>query len=440
MTERMHGKPGLYVDAYKGKILPLRTRADVRNQWLKQRLNSVLAEIMKREGVDLWIVIAREYNEDPVIMTLLPEPAMSARRRTILVFSLNLDGSLDRLTLDRYGLAMGDGYYQAVWNPDQEEQYECLGRIVRERDPKVIGINVSSTFSFGDGLTHGEYNHLAAALGEEYARRMHGAERLAIGWLERRIRPELTVYPGIVEIGHALIAEAFSSRIIQPGITTADDVVWWLRQKMLDLGLQAWFQPTVDIQALGQSYEKPAESHQEKEAKRKQILPGDLLHCDVGFYYLGLATDQQQNAYVLRPGEGDAPAGLKAALAEGNRLQDIHAEAMAVGRAGNEVLKAALDKARAEGLQPSIYTHPIGYHGHGAGTTIGLWDQQEGVPEQGDYELFDDTCYAIELNVVKSVPEWGGQQVRMALEEDAVLTGGRFQWLGGRQTRLHLIR
>jgi hypothetical protein len=419
-----------YPDAFKSKILPLRSRAEVRNGWLKQRLDDVLPEIMRREGFDMWIVVAREYNEDPVIMTLLPEPAMSARRRTILVFSLNPDGSLDRLTLDRYG--HGD-YYVAGWDPEEEGQYECLCRIVRQRDPKVIGINVAANFAFGDGLTHAEYTRLAAVLGEEDMGRIREAERLCVGWLERRIQSELIVYPGIVEIGHAIIAEAFSSRTIQPGITTTDDVVWWMRQKMLDLGLQAWFQPTIDIQA-------PGESHEKKKDRRKLVLPGDLLHCDVGFTYLGLATDQQQLAYVLKAGEKDAPEGLKAALAEGNRLQDIHAEAMVVGRTGNEILKAALDKAREEGLEPSIYTHPLGYHGHAAGPTIGLWDRQEGVPGRGDYELFEDTCYAIELNVKKDIPEWDGQEAKIALEEDAVFTGGSLQWLSGRQTQFYLIK
>jgi Xaa-Pro aminopeptidase len=251
--------------------------------------------------------------------------------------------------------------------------------------------------------------------------------------------PSAWFWAGLVEIGHAIIAEAFSSRTIQPGITTTDDVVWWMRQKMLDLGLRAWFQPTVDIQAHGLAYEKPGAGQKVSASRRKRILPGDLLHCDVGFYYLGLATDQQQNAYVLRPGEEDAPEGLKATLAEGNRLQDIHAEAMAEGRTGNEILKMALEKAKEEGLRQSIYTHPIGYHGHAAGPTIGLWDQQDGVPGQGDYELFDSTCCAIELNVVKPVPEWDDQQVRMALEEDAVFAGGGLRWLSGRQTQLHLI-
>lgn len=425
-----------HLDAYRNKILSARARAEVRNGWLRERLDTVLPQIMAREGFDLWIVVAREYNEDPVLLTLLPESAMSARRRTILLFFRNPDGTVDRMTLDRYG--HGE-FYRAAWDPDQEEQYACLARIVRERAPGVIGINVSGEFAFGDGLSHTEYERLAGALGGELMSRTRSAERLALGWLETRTAAELTVYPGIVEMGHALIAEAFSNCTVQPGITTTDDLVWWMRQKMLDLGFQAWFQPTVEIQCPGQSFGSPAADHRAKEAQRKRILPGDLLHCDVGFHYLGLATDQQQHAYVLRPGEADAPQGLRLALGEGNRLQDILAEAMEVGRTGNEVLKAARDRALAEGLTPCIYTHPLGYHGHGAGPTIGQWDQQAGMPGKGDYELFNDTCYAIELNITKPVPEWDGQVVRIALEEDAVLSDGRLRWLSGRQTRFHLI-
>ncbi len=417
-----------YADAYRGKILPLRLRAEVRNEWLKQRLETVLPEIIRREGLDMWIVVAREYNEDPVIMTLLPEPMMYARRRTILVFHLKDDGTLERFVLSRYGIK---DFYEGVWDPDEEEQHDCLGRVVKERDPKTVGINVSETFAFGDGLTHSEHGFLSAALGEEYMSRTRCAERLAVGWLERRIKPEMDAYPGIVEITHAIVAEAFSSRVINPGITTTDDVVWWMRQKMLDLGLQAWFQPSVDIQAPRQKYDM--------EDKRKIIRPGDLLHCDIGFYYLGLATDIQQNAYVLKAGESEAPEGLKAALSDANRLQEIHAEEMVAGRTGNQILKAALDRAKGEGINASIYTHPLGYHGHAAGPTIGLWDMQEGVPGRGNYELFEDTCYAIELNAKREVPEWGGQEVRMALEQDAVFTGVKLHFMAGRQTRLHLI-
>ena len=422
-------KTSLHVSAvdYRDMFFSLRERTAIKNSWLKKRLETILPEIMKREGFDMWIVIAREYNEDPVMMSLLPEPMMYARRRTILVFNLKEERMAERLMLIRYPNEL----YEGVWNPDEEGQYECLARIVRDRDPKTIGINISETFGFGDGLTHSEYLLLEKSLGKEYVDRTKGAERLAVGWLEKRLPEEIEVYPSLVEITHAIVAEAFSSKVITPGITTTDDVAWWMRQKIHDLGLEAWFPPSIDIQAIDQAAEK--------NEKRKLIKQGDLLHCDIGFYYLGLATDVQQNAYVLKPGETDAPEGLKAVLADGNKLQDIHAEMMVSGRTGNDILKHALEKAKEEGLKPSIYTHPIGFHGHAAGPVIGLWDRQGGVPGRGDYELFENTCYAVELNVKKEVPEWEGQVVRMALEQDAVFTGGKLHFMAGRQTELFLI-
>jgi Xaa-Pro aminopeptidase len=421
-----------FVTALRERILPLRTRAVVRNDWLKQRLDTILPALMAREGFDMWIVAAREYNEDPVIMTMLPEPSMAARRRTILVFSRHTDGSVERLTLDRYGFGE---FYTKGWDPESEEQDACLARVVAERDPKTIGLNFSSTFAFGDGLTYQEHTRIAAALGKKYMDRTTSAERLCVGWLERRIPAELAVYPSIVAIGHTIIAEAYSRRTIQPGSTTTDDVVWWMRQTMLDAGLHAWFQPSITIQAPDERWD----NIQRTDDRRMLIQPGDLLHCDMGFYYLGLATDQQQNAYILKPGETDAPAGLTAALAAGNRLQDILMRAMVPSHTGNTVLREALADARDAGLEPSIYSHPLGYHGHAAGPTIGLWDRQDGVPGNGDYPLYDSTCYSIELNVRHPVPEWDGQEVRIALEEDALLSGGAVSWLAGRQTELHLI-
>lgn len=436
MTQKIsHSSTAPYsLDSYRNKLLPLRQQATIRNQWLKARLEEFLPTLMAREGFDMWIIAAREYNEDPVIMTFLPEPAMAARRRTILVFTHRDDGTVERLTLDRYG--HGD-YYAKGWNPDTEEHFACLARVVRERDPQRIGLNFATEFPFGDGLSHSEYGLIMGALDEPYRARVASAERLCVGWLEHRIAPEQLLYPGLAQMAHALIAEAFSSRTIQPGITTTDDVVWWFRQKMQDLGLRAWFQPSVEIQAPGLTFDGPAGGGSGEQ--RKVILPGDLLHCDVGFYYLGLATDHQQNAYVLKPGETGAPAGLQAVLTDGNRLQDIHMEEMQVGRTGNKVLAQTLARAKEEGIEPQVYSHPLGYHGHAAGPTIGLWDQQGGVPGKGDYEIFDQTCYSIELNAKKAVPEWDNQVVRMALEEDALLSDGVIRWLDGRQTALYLI-
>ncbi len=421
------------VDAYRERILPLRQRVDVVNAWLRDRLDNYLPELMAREGIDLWVINTREYNEDPVVLTLMPAPTMSARRRTILVFARHADGSVDRLAVGRYSQK---GYFERVWDPAVEEQYACLARVIREHNPQRIAINTSSTFAFGDGLSHSDYEELAAALGPDLMARTCSAERLCVGWLEHRTDAELTVYPGLIEIGHALIAEAFSSRVIQPGITTTDDVAWWMMQKMTDLGLRPWFPPTVDIQAVDSGFSMDFSDHQ---TPRELIMPGDVLHCDVGFNYLGLCSDQQQMAYVLKPGESDVPEGLRAALAAGNRLQDHLFAAMRVGQTGNQALLEALAAARADGLNPQIYTHPIGYHGHAAGPTIGLWDQQEGVPHNGDYPLFDHTAYSIELNVRTTVPEWNDQPFLVMLEEEAALVDGAMRWLDGRQESWHLI-
>ncbi|HMQ34881.1 MAG TPA: M24 family metallopeptidase [Chloroflexaceae bacterium] len=422
-----------------GPILPLSEQAALRNAWLRRRLETVLPELMARAGLDMWLVVAREYNEDPVLMTLIPEPEMSARRRTILVFARRGDGLVERLTIGRYGYGgvgpQDAGLYTSVWDPDAEPQDACLRRVVAERDPARIGVNVSATFAFADGLSHHEHERLVAALGPELSVRLVGAEDLAVGWLERRTEEELAAYGGIVAMGHRLIARAFSREVIAPGRTTVGEVEWWLRQAMHDHGLRAWFQPNVEIQAPGLSFEAAPGLG----TPRTAIEPGDLLWVDVGFSYLGLCTDHQQHAYVLREGEADAPAGLRAALAAGNRLQDILLGEMRPGRTGNAVLLAARERALAEGLQPSIYTHPLGYHGHAAGPTIGLWDRQGGVPGGGDYPLYDGTVYSIELNVRQAVPEWGDQEVRIALEEDAALVGGAMRWLDGRQEALILI-
>jgi len=414
---------------YERKILPLREQARVRDSWLRHRLETVLPKAMAREGFDMWIVVCREYNEDPVFLTLMPATVMAARRRTMLVFYRRPDGTVERLILSRTGGGR-DGLYSSAWNPDTEDQWEALAKVVRERDPKSIGINISETFAFGDGLSCTEHRLLSEALGEKYMARARGAERLAVGWLEERTEQEIAAYPGIVQIAHGIVKEAFSSRVVHPGIATANDIGWWMRQRMSDLGLRAWFHSNVSVQRRGATQVDPDDP----------ILPGDVLHCDMGFIYLGLATDVQQLAYVLRPGERDAPFGLRALLAAGNRLQDIHAGEFVEGRTGNEILAATLEKAVAEGLVPCVYSHPLGFHGHGAGPTIGLYDQQQGVPGRGDYELRENTCYAMELNVKAPVPEWDDQVVTAALEEDIVFKDGKVRFLDGRQKAFHLIR
>jgi Xaa-Pro aminopeptidase len=422
----------------KDRVLSRREQAQIVDAWLQQRFETVLPELMRREGLDMWIIAAREYAEDPVMRTMLPATWLSARRRTILVFFDRKRDGVEKLAIARY--AVGD--FKPSWNPEQEpDQWKRLAEIVAERDPTRIGINESEHYGHADGLTATERRLLERALGPVYASRLASAERLAVGWLERRTPDELRMYAEICRLAHDIIAEGYAS--VVPGTTTTDDLVWWFRQKVSDLGLDTWFHPSVSIQRRGATEPSATTLPDSLRGARQQdkvIRPGDLLHCDFGITYLRLNTDTQQHAYVLRDGEHTAPEGLRKALGKANRLQDILLGQFRTGRTGNEILRNALNHAKAEGLSPHIYTHPLGYHGHGAGPAIGLWDMQGGVPGTGDYPLFPQTCHSIELNNRARVPEWDDQEVRIALEQDAVFDGDRVVWLDQRQTEFHLIK
>jgi Xaa-Pro aminopeptidase len=418
-------------------ILPLRDRAAVVDRWLERRIETVVPQVMRRAGVDMWIIAAREYNEDPVIETMLPATWMAARRRTVLILHDRGPGQpIERLAAARYDI----GPFPRAWDPErQPDQWGRVAEIIAERDPRRIAVNRSATFALADGLSGTEYDALLEALPPMYRERIVPAEGLAIGWLETRTPEEMEVYPQIVRIAHRIIAEGFSDGVIQAGVTTTEDVVWWYRERILELKLETWFQPSVSVDRHREAAARRDAGDFSARPDENVIRPGDLLHVDFGITYLRLNTDTQQHAYVLRPGESEAPEGLRAALAVGNRLQDILLENFETGRSGNDILSGALADARSEGIDATIYTHPIGFHGHAAGPTIGLWDQQGGVPGRGDYPLFPNTAHSIELNAAVEVPEWGGQTIRIMLEEDAFYDGEETWYIDGRQTALWLI-
>lgn len=395
-------------------------------QWIAQRFERVLPELMRQHGIDMWVIVSREYNDDPVFRSMSPPTTYASRRRTILVFHDRGAGrDVERLSIGRFDY---EGLYTVV-PTHNDAQFEGLRALLDERRPEAIGINVSDTFAHADGLSHNEHQRLVAAIGETHAKKLRSAEPLAVDWLERKLPEETAAYRDAMAMAHAIIREAFSSRVITPGVTSTDDVAWWMRQRVAELGLGQWFHPTVDIQRKGG---RPPDS--------RVILPGDLLHCDFGIVYLGLSTDTQHNAYVLMPGETEAPAGLSEGQRRGTRLQDIVLSHARVGVTGNAALQASLAQGRAEQLTPVIYCHPIGYHGHGAGPHIGMTDYQDGLPGKGDYRFGADTWHSIELSVMHAVPEWDGQAVRFALEEDAVLTRHGWRWVLSRQDALHLVR
>jgi Xaa-Pro aminopeptidase len=414
----------------------MRERAEVIDKWLEERVKTVLPEIMQRSGIDMWVIIAREYNEDPVIKTLLPATWQSARRTTMLVAYDPGDGNpLETFGISRYNT--GD-LFKTMWDKNtQPDQWKALADIIAEKDPQKIGINKSKTFALADGLSATHYDQLMEVLPEKYQSRVVSAENIAIGWLETRTEAELIVYRNIVRMAHQIIAEGFSEKVIQPGITTTDDVVWWYRDRIRELGFTTWFHPSVSIQRADPENFDHLRTFSER-PNQQIILPGDLLHVDLGIVYLRLNTDTQQHAYVLKSGEKEAPEYLKAAFQKGNRVQDIFTAHFKEGATGNAILKNALEQCKAEGFKASIYTHPLGYHGHAAGPTIGMWDQQDGVPGAGDYPLYKNTAYAIELNNAIYIEEWK-KEIRIMLEEDAVFDGEKVRYIDGRQTKLMTI-
>jgi Xaa-Pro aminopeptidase len=367
-------------------------------------------------------------------MSLVPEPVMYARRTSILIFHDRGESvGVERLSGSYYGMGK---WYKSTWVDKKKLQFESLADFIKRRDPAKIGINVSSRWAFGDGLSVALKKKLEEALGPDLSKRLVSAENLCVGWLERRSPMELSAYRHICGIAHDIIREFFSNKVIIPDITTTDEVVWWIRDKFRELKLDTWFQPSISIQR-----DKREEAMYKEDAN--VIHRGDLLHCDVGIQYLGMCTDMQWQAYVCKIGEEDAPAGLKMALNRANRVGEIFMKEFRQGRSGQEITDSAMQLAEKEGLRPLIYTHPVGFHGHGAGCQLDarpLGRAPEGIEKQMEYPLYYDTVYAIEFSSTTSVPEWGRQDVRIGFEENGVFTSKGCEWVDGHQIDLLLIK
>jgi hypothetical protein len=405
---------------------------------------------MRRAGVDMWVVPMREYAEDPLFAAITSPTTFAARRRTIYVFfDKGPAGGVEKLALG--GTSQG-GVYKAVrsmkavaappagggttartaelWG---DEQWGVLKQVIEERQPKKIAINTSRTFAFADGLSSGERDGMNQALGAQWVAKMVPAEALAVDLIASRQPEEEVEFTNLNRVAWQIIEEAFSNKVITPGVTHAEDVVWWMRQRLSDLGLSTWFQPSIEVQ-------RPLGSP-DLVGFNPVILKGDVLHCDFGVTAMGLNTDTQHMAYVLRDGEADVPAGLKKALLNSNALQDITVEELKPGRTGNQVLASALSRMKAAGIDGTLYSHPIGLNGHGAGALIGLWDYQDGVPGRGDHTIIPGMWYSIELQATTPVPEWNNQPVRSMQEEDVIIgSDGTVRWGFKRQTQFHVVR
>lgn len=414
-------------------IVSQQTQAGVWNRCLKWRLDNLLPELMDRTAIDMWVVINREYNEDPVYLTLVPRPCMNARRTSILVFYRNREENrLDRFSGSYYPF---ESWYQGIWLDKKKDQFHSLARFIREKNPRRIGINRSDHWAFGDGLSCSLHQRLIRALGKEFSSRLVSAEALCVGWLETRSPLEMEIYPHVASVAHALIREFFSSRVIKPGITTRHQVRWWIRERINQLGLDTWFFPSIDIVR--------KKSVDNQESRNDIIRRGDLLHCDVGIVYLGLCTDMQWNAYVCESGEQDAPPGLRAAHEKALRVAEIFMGEFKNNRSGREIVDKTMEKVERLGIETLIYSHPVGFHGHAAGPPM------EGRPpgqKPADarftetYPLYRNTAYAIEFSVFHRVPEWDNQKIRLGFEENALFTEKGCRFIDGCQEALILIK
>ena len=418
------------------QILSEKDRAVLKDELLEDRFQHLLPQLMDEANLDMWLLISREYNEDPVLKTMLPARWLNARRRTMILFYRNKQqNTIERIAVARYDIGKS---IKSAWNKELEpNQWKALSAIIAERNPTKIGINYSKHFALADGLVKTDYEELVENLPDSLTSKLVSAEKLAIAWLETRTEKEMKLFKKLVKTTHDIIDVAFSEKVIELGKTTTEDVVWFLRQTVTDMGLETWFHPTIDIQRTNQELQSHIYSFT-KGDKDKIIQKGDLLHCDFGITYIGLNTDCQQHAYVLKDNETSVPEYLASAFKKGNRLQDILTTTMQEGKTGNEILLSSLSTAKKEGLRPSIYTHPLGKYGHSAGTTIGMWDSQGGVPFNGDYSLHKNTVYAIELNVTVSIPEWQ-KDIRIMLEEAGFYGDNFFEYVNERQTEIKPI-
>jgi Xaa-Pro aminopeptidase len=418
------------------QVLSSREQAKIIDEILSERLSSLLPQLMKRNNIEMWVIISREYNEDPVLKTMLPATWLSARRRTILVFYNNPYKKIyEKLAIARYNVGEN---IKASWDMQKfPNQWDALMDIIKSRNPSTIAINNSKDFGHADGLDHTEYVEFMNKLPAVFKTKVISAETLAVNWLESRTDREMQIYPQLISITHKIIEEGFSEKTITPGITTSDDLVWWFRQKIKDVGLDTWFHPSVAIQRSDSSSFEHLRSFSER-PKDDIIQPGDLVHVDIGITYLRLNTDCQQHVYILKPDETEAPLSLRKAFDKANRLQDILTAQFQNGKTGNQILAGALAQAKREGIEATIYTHPLGFHGHAAGPTIGLWDQQGGVQGSGDFPLNYKTVYSIELNAATEVKEWK-KSIRIMLEEDGYFDENGFRYIGGRQKELYVI-
>ena len=417
------------------KLPPVREQLETRERWLKTRLEILLLPMMRRHKMDMWIVTNEEFHPDPVVPHIAP-PIPYQGRRDFFIFSDRGTQRLEHIAVVRYPEERLKRFFEVV-NPPGRETAAALRKIVEDRRPNAIALNMGGARGATGSLTYDAHKFLAEALGPEYSAKFVPAAPLIVEYMDTRLPEELEHYRTAVHITDILTRRAFSKEVIKPGKTTVGDVRWWFLQQVNDLGLDVWFHPDIRVQRRSQETGK---SQQFLSVADESVVlqRGDVIHIDCGINYMGLSTDWQKMAYILRPGERDAPEGLRRAMANTNRLQDALFKHIRAGAYGHEVYDATMADMKRDGVEAMIYSHSVGNQGHALGASIDFRRPAAGAPAEPPFR--EGSYTSIELNTSTPVPEWGGQKVTIMMEDDAYLTAQGMRWFRPRQTSFYLIR
>ena len=428
MGKTLDGQP---VRSRSTAVLSLRERAAVTNRILKLRLDTILPVAMRDGSLDMWIVICQEDNLDPLMQHLVPMDTWCPILQ-IYIFA----AAVGKQGIERMNLSLTDtrDLYEKPWGGySQDEQWELLAGIVEQRNPERIGINIGSTQWAAGGLTHNLYTQLIQRIPARFVDKLVSAEGTATRYLSTLTEEEIELYEHVVGAASQIIEDTYSRAVIVPGHTTVDDLVWLYWQRCADLGLTVSFKPSF--------YLIRSDRARRLYGRDDRIIRhGDCIRCDVGIHYLRLNTDHQRWVYVCRPGEHDAPAGLRALMRRAVRLQEIFLSEFHAGLTGNTLLENILERAEKEGVaNAKVYSHSLGLFLHEPGPLIGLpWEQQQ-CHGRGDVSLLYNSAFTMELSVAGAVAEWNNQEIQFALEEDVVFTGSGCRLIGNRQEEFYLV-
>lgn len=418
------------------KLLPVRQQLEVREGWLKIRLDTMLLPMMRRAKIEMWIVTNEEFHAEPVVPYIAPAIPYVGRRDFFILADRGTD-KLERIAVVRYDEERLKTFYQVI-NPPGRDIAATLKRIVDERKPKTIGLNMGGTRGATTGITFDAYKYLADTLGKEYSDRFVSAAPLIVEYMDTRLPEELEYYRTAVALTDIITQRAFSNEVITPGKTTVGDVRYWWLQQMNNHGLDTWFNPDLRIQRRDRETGKTQQFLSVAD-EGVVIQRGDVIHIDCGLNYMGMSSDWQKMGYVLREGEKEVPAGLQKALTNTNRLQDALFNHIKPGTMGYEVYDATMADMKAAGIEAMIYSHSIGNQGHGLGASVDFRRPTTGAP--ASEPAFREGSYtSIELNTSTPVPEWSGQKVTIMMEDDAYLTKEGMKWFRPRQTSFYVIR